>query len=86
MFSTSGAWAQSNFGLYILLLIIFFFDQDVILYVCWGKKFKNAVRFDEILTEKKVWGKNHVVSSEPPHHFMIQHFWFWFVEMCGVEI
>ena len=37
-----------------MLLFINFFDQDVHLYVFGGKEFKNAVRFAEIQTEKKL--------------------------------
>ena len=37
-----------------LLLFINFFDQDVHLYVFGGKEFKNAVRFAETYTEKKL--------------------------------
>ena len=56
-FSTSGTRVQSNFGFYVLLFINFF-DQDVNLYVFGGKEFKNAVRFDELKTEKKLGVKN----------------------------
>ena len=54
------------------------------IYMFLGQEIQKCSQICWNINRKKVRGKNHVASSEPLHHFMIQHFLFWFVEMCSV--